>query len=258
LDCKVFVETSVLVSASVYYSSQELGVSLIHHFYDVSKNLLDCLREKIKQKVGVTTITVEHEATSVLLKAIGDTIKEELEKRPTERDSLFGVFSVICDVCSDNLDNNFGILVREPIPNEEKRHLMIEVSKMYDELGRKVSMLTSDDYAKTMLSAYGPKRMRKTLYGIYKEQYEIAMKQITRLRDKPVDPTDIEILAEAVYLKRSYGKHVRLLMASTDYHFAPVKLPGNKESRVISDEIKERFGVVCEYPDRIVKEIKKK
>lgn len=252
---KVFVETTVLVSASVYAVSKDLEVNLIHSFYDISKKLMDTLKSRIREKVGVTTITVEHEAYAVIAKAVSDELEKDVKENPEKRDSLFRIHGLLCDICSDNLDKNIAILSREPIPEEEKERNFEMVEQMYDELKDSIKM-SPEEYAKQLVRMYGPRKLKGTAYKIYYEQYEKATRQVRRLKDKPVSRTDKEILAEAIYVRSLY-ENEKFFFASTDYHFSPCKLPNGSESRAITDEIERRFNITCDLPDVIEKHLSK-
>ena len=164
---------------------------------------MDALKNKIREKVGVTTITVEHEAYAVIAKAVSEELEKDVKERPKMRESLFRIHGLFCDICSDNLDKNIAILLREPIPEEEKERNFEIVEQMYDELKETVKM-SPEEYAKEFVRMYGPRKLKGTAYKIYYEQYEKITRQVRRLKDKPVSRTDKEILAEAIYIRSLY------------------------------------------------------
>jgi hypothetical protein len=239
----------------VYAVYKEFKIELIHPFYDKSKRLFDVLKKKIKKRVGVTTLTVEREATSVLAKAVRDQLTEKAKKDPSKKALLFEYFAIFCDRAFDNIDKNISVLLREPVPVGEKNRKLEQVTEMYEELMERGKVASPETYARQMIRSYAPKKLKKTAYKIYLNEAKKTLKQIIRLRKKPVEPSDMEILAEAAYLKEYYEKRQEVstfFLASTDYHFSPCKFNG-RESRIISDEIKNRFGIICDWPDVIAR-----
>lgn len=247
MNFKVFIETSVLVSASVFAISRELNVPLKHHFYDISFPLFDFLKDHVKQRLGVTTITVEEEARSVLMDAVLDEIEQEVSKNPERRELLFKLYSAFCDISFDNLSKNSSILLREPIPESEREIISFEVEELYSELsGFDIRKVAKE------LARFVPKRFKKMAENIYKEQ----LKHCLPLR-RPPSSADKKILAEAVYLLRRYRKEnpdFILYLASTDHHFSPSR---DHKVKTASEKIFNKFGIVCDWPDYILEKVKK-
>jgi hypothetical protein len=254
---KVFVETSVLISASVYATSKDLNVELVHHFYNISIPLFGFFREHIDERIGITTATVEDEARTSLTKAIIETLKERAEAEPSKRDELFKACAAFLDASFDNLGKNLAVLLREPVLGEERDKTFPEVSKMYYDLESKEVIGDVKEVAKAM-AQYAPPRFRKTAEGIYRDQlFEESQRQIPlkRLRRKPVGERDKKILAEAVYILERYKKReaITMFFASTDCHFSPVR--GVRTMTTVTDEIEKRFGIICDWPDRVLQKI---
>jgi hypothetical protein len=88
--------------------------------------------------------------------------------------------------------------------------------------------------------------------GIYREsRRQIPLK---RPRRKPVGERDKKILAEAVYILERYRKREAVMfLASTDCHFSPVR--GVRTITTVTDEIEKRFGIVCDWPDKVLEKI---
>jgi len=162
---------------------------------------------------------------------------------------LFQIHGTLCDLCLDNLEENMAILQREPIPEEDKNKNLEHVDQMYEELKDSIEV-SPEEYAEMLVRMFGPRRLKGTVYKIYREQYEKRTRQVRRLQDKPVEPVDKEILTEAVYLKSLY-KEEKFFFASTDHHFSPCRFPDGSESRIVTDEIKRRFDIDCDWPDTI-------
>lgn len=155
------------------------------------------------------------------------------------------------------MGKNLAVLLREPVLGEERDKTFPEVSKMYYDLESKEVIGDVKEVAKAM-AQYAPPRFRKTAEGIYRDQlFEESQRQIPlkRLRRKPVGERDKKILAEAVYILERYKKReaITMFFASTDCHFSPVR--GVRTMTTVTDEIEKRFGIICDWPDRVLQKI---
>lgn len=258
MNAKVFVETTILVSCSVHAVSRELGVELVHRFHDISSALFDVLRGRVEERLGITTSTVEEEARSVLAKAVMNEISVKTRSEPLKRSTYFQLYGAILDICSDNLTRSIAFLLREPVPEHERNRLFQRVSDFYrrmQALGRRIDT----DTMVRQLTYLAPKRLRRQAEQIYRAQFEKGEKSILRLVRKPVDETDRLILAEAIYLLCRYRadqKDFALYLASTDQHFSPAITNG--EDRTLTEEIEKTFGIVCDWPNKILERLKNK
>lgn len=250
---KVFVETTVLVSASVYATSKDLNVGLEHDFYKISVPLFRFFRENIGERIGITTLTVEDEARTALTKAVMGALTEKVGKEPSKRVELFQASAPFLNISFDNMNKNLAILLREPVLDEERDKILPEVSRMYHELESRDLIGDVKERAKWM-SKYVPEWFRKTAEKIYRDQLFVeSRKQIPlkRLQKKPVSETDKKILSEAVCIFKRYKKHGTVMfLASTDHHFSPVR-----GIRTLTDEIEKRFGIICDWPDKVLEKI---
>jgi len=78
---------------------------------------------------------------------------------------------------------------------------------------------------------------------------------------KDVEHNDKVILSQVIYLHRIYrpllGEDLKTYIASTDYHFSPIREEGKNPSSYISNAIERRFEIMCNWPDEIYNLIKK-
>jgi hypothetical protein len=125
---------------------------------------------------------------------------------------------------------------------------------MYDGLREDARHLDTEKDAEIQAQMVPPK-FRKIAKKIYKEQINERMKPIRKLKKRPVGSRDKEILAEAICLKKHYN--CNLFLASTDQHFSPTLLVGGKRLTKITEEIKNKFDIVCDWPNEILKAISK-
>lgn len=103
-----------------------------------------------------------------------------------------------------------------------------------------------------------PPYLRSLASDIYSGQFLSDKTQLRRLLKKSASLEDQTILAEATCLWESYCKSTptRMFLASTDFLFSPMlNEDGTVKSDVITREIKHKFSVECDWPDRIAKEL---
>ena len=240
---KVILDTCVLVSASVHGFYEETGISLEHKFYGRTIPLFDILRKNIDKRIGVVTFTVEMQALTVLAKAVTEALEEESERNPDQRMQLFMSYSALFDKCHKDLYENLEILVREPIPPDQREKHYLAVSAMYDRFEDSAGDLDVDKLIRANVTPRYYKTVRNEIYGQYQKRFH----QVLKLKQEPVEDSDKMILAEAVYLHSCRSDATaKTYLASTDYHFSPINSEGP-----ITDEIRKRFGIICDWPDKI-------
>ena len=249
---KVFLDTCVLVSASVYGSYKDLGVELEHQFYAKTVPLFEIIRKYVNKRIGIITFTIELQAVGVIAKAIAGELEEKAEAvENTElRAKLFESHTVFFDQCLGHLHENLSILQREPVPEIEKERCYPEVSIMYSQLQDQAKQLDIDQIINANVAQHYQKTIRYEVYGQYQKRY----KQLLKLKNEPVEESDKRILCEAISLLKLYQQsipNVRMYLASTDYHFSPSDSEGE-----ITQQIEKRFQITCDWPDKIAKYLK--
>jgi hypothetical protein len=100
---KVFVETSPLLAASIFYNNGRI----MHKSYCPSKSLFNFFKENLSLQIGITSDTVVTQAKSRLEKAITDCLRERQNLTIVELD----LFSKVKDDSEDRLTENIKLLV---------------------------------------------------------------------------------------------------------------------------------------------------
>ena len=77
---KVFLDTCVLVSASVYGSYSDLGIKIHHQFYEKTIPLFDIIKNHVNKRVGIITLTVENQAIGVIASAVASELEQKADK----------------------------------------------------------------------------------------------------------------------------------------------------------------------------------
>lgn len=244
---KVFLDTCVLVSASVYGSYKDLGVKLEHQFYAKTVPLFEIIKKYVDRRIGIITFTIETQAIGVIAKAVASELEEKAEKAtdPKLKAKLFESHAVFFDQCLAHLQENLSLLQREPISQTEKDRYYPEVSLMYNNLQSIAKRLDINQ----LINANVARRYRKTIRHEVFSQYKKRYKQLLKLKNEPVEESDKGILCEAISLLNLYQKtnqNIRMYLASTDYHFSP-----NNSEGTITKEIKKKFQIICDWPDEV-------
>jgi hypothetical protein len=245
---KVFLDTSVLVSASVYGSYQDLGVKLEHEFYAKTVPLFDIIKKYVDKRVGIISFTIETQAIAVIASAVTSALEEKAEKivDPESRAKLFESHTIFFDQCLAHLQDNLSILQREPVVQSEKSRYYSDVTIMYNDLRNTARNLDIDQ----IINGNVTPRYRGTIRHEVYEQYKKRYKQLLKLQNEPVEESDKTILCEAIclldYYRKTINPDVKMYLASTDYHFSPCDSEGE-----ITEQIKKRFQIVCDWPDEI-------
>jgi hypothetical protein len=249
---KVFLDTCILVSASVYGSYKDLGIQSQHDFYLKTVPLFDIIKRYVEKRIGIITFTIETQALGVIARAVADQLEETAEKLtdPELKAKIFESHAVFFDQCLAHLQENLAVLQREPVSQTEVERYYPEVSVMYNNLRDIAKKLDIDQ----LINANVTQRYQKTIrYEVHK-QYEKRYKQLLKLKNEPVEESDKRILCEAISLLKIYQKtdvHTKMYLSSTDYHFSPSDSGGE-----IAEQISKQFHIVCDWPDKIAKRLK--
>ena len=251
---RVLLDSCVLVAASVHMVSDEIKLELKHPFFDESMNLVGLLKKHLAKRVGIITSTVENETRLVIERAVRDEIASK-ESDQLKAHALR--LSVVVNSCEERLDSILSNLLREPIDTDERSKYYAKVCEMYDfwiDYGRQLNIAENASARTEAVS----KAYKKEAYRIYRQQDYQVNRQAMRLCKLPPDHTDKLVLSEAIYLynlyKQTEGKEVKVFVASTDTHFSPTR--GDLPSRVVTDDIISRFGVLCDWPNDVAKNVR--
>jgi len=263
LKVKVLFDSCVIVAGSVFMSGKDdLGIELKHHFYEEAMRLFSLIKKNLSKRIGVVTATIENEALRVLNEAVRGEIRTKY--RELDRKTLFEYSSIALNACDSRMRKLLSLLQREPVESDKVAVWFTQVAKMYKELKDMAQERKNLKETASMKAQAVPKKVRKyeNWYRIYLRDERRRHAQLLNLLKKDVEAEDQIILAEACYLFNLYkqieGKDVSFFIASTDHHFSPVRRKGWAfESRQVTDEIEKRFGIICDWPDRIYERVSK-
>jgi len=250
---KVHVETSVLISASLFAFLRDLNQEIKHEFFDRSMKLMGYFAANVSKRIGVATTTVEREAFGVLERVV----REEIEKRSID----YRASSFILNACNDRLRRNFDSLVREPVQRKRVDELFVKVSAMYVLLHQRAELLdkgTLKAVAREKAELASSKRYRGIATKIYAKQEYDSFAQLRRLNIRRASTADMMTLAEAAYLKEIYAAEgeVTMHVASTDKLMSPIIAnDGSVISENITQEIEANFGILCDWPERVLQKL---
>lgn len=240
--------------------TEDLGIELKHHFYEEATRLFSLIRKNLSKRIGVVTSTIENEA----LRVLNDVVRGEIRTKYGEldRNKLFEYFSIALNACDTRMRKMLALLQREPVESDKVAIWFTQVVNMYDELVEQAEGLEKTAALRAKLV---PRRIRRMAdwFEIYRTDDVRQNAQLFNLTVKEVEIEDKIILAEARYLfnlyKQTERERVSVFIASTDHHFSPVRRKTWAfESRQVTDEIEKRFGIICDWPDRIYETISKR
>jgi hypothetical protein len=246
---KVFLDTSALIAGSICLSSAAIGFEIKDVFYEEAMQLISVIRKNINKRIGITTSGVEEEAYNVMSSAI----ERKLKQKINDRAKVFELISIAVNSCESRLRDILSYVVREPVNPDESAKLYIQVNSMYDDLIVTALNLPRPAHLQTEVV---PKFLNKSqMFGIYKTQDECLHAQLTNLIHNEVENTDKMHLAQAAYLCKLYKEtetKITMYLASTDYHFVPIRYKGYISAQV-TQKIEEKFGIIADKPDEIFK-----
>ena len=251
---KIFLDTSTLIAGSIFLSSEIIGVEIKDVFYEEAIELISIIKKNVNKRIGITAFGVEDEAYQVMSSAI----ERKLNQKINNRVKVFEILSIAVNACESRLKDILSFVVREPINPIESAKLYTQVSLMYEELHEQALKLPQPAY---LQAGSAPKFLNRfELFDIYRTQNECLHAQLTNLVYDYVENTDKMHLSQAAYLCRVYKESeskIAMYLASTDYHFVPVRRRGYISDQV-TRKIEERFGIIADKPSEIIKLLKGK
>lgn len=246
---KVFLDTNVLVAASIRAVISEQRIDVKHLFFDTSTTLMLLIQKHVDKRIGLVTARIETEAHNVLESAV----LKELQRAGVDFTSL----SPVLDICGDNLRRYLQYVTREPVEQDAVDKWFVKTCAFFGLQRQRMELVDRDtlrsagkERAKFSVS----KRFRVIGEQIRTEEVIDDYYQLTRLKYRPVKINDMWLLAEAVYLREYYQREdlVEFYLASNDQHFSPVlDDEGHPISTKITDEIRKEFGIECDLPERV-------
>src|SRR2546427_9834109 len=138
MNIRVLVETSTLVSASVCAVIKDVteDLQLKHPYFEKCSDLMGFIEEHSSEDIGITTNLIEREAKHALQKAVLLEVRKKGE-------SAFKNFSIILNQCDDRFNRHLDVLRRDPVDQQEVNTQFVNVSRMYDRLGKSAEYLDS-------------------------------------------------------------------------------------------------------------------
>lgn len=235
----VFFEVSTLIAASVREVTEDLTIE--HKFYSESKGLVNLISKRCCR--GITTFTVEEQANSKLEKAIQDELREKEAEIRRDKEK-YRAYTILYDSIQRKFLENLRKMDRLSVDEEKTKEILTkEVVPMYYEIFKEE---TEPPEAVWSLSA----RFKRVAIEITNMQRRRHYRKLDKLKEKSIIPdyTDMLILSEAAYLKRTRFKNQKMFLASLDNHFSGISSPYQK----IPIEIERRFKIKCLTPIKLI------
>ena len=258
---KIVIETSTLISISVYWEEVDRGLLLKHVFFDKCEELFNFLRDNSKLEMGIITKTVENEAQGVLNKAVGTTIRQSHFPDLVKKIRIMILQDVITNDCLDRLEKIVvECSIRLPIDTKERDRVNVEEIEPF----MKEIVKTTVRYIQPRIPSFiKGADLRGELTSIMLE----SLPGKAHIYKGMPEPRDLMIMAEATLIYRRYEGKEKVYVASMDKNFIPNRiqvgsyLSGYKKlleerDSFVRDEVAKKFGFIGETPCEIMNIIK--
>ena len=261
---KVLVDANILVSASIFYASKEFGlkVGIKHRFYDKCKSLINLFRDRIDDKIGIYTKTIDIISNRVLRDAILRTIREASQNDSKfDEKILLEIFSIIYSESLRRLEENKDCLVRETINETKINKIMTEVLVFFNviikkEIEKQNPKIEIERIKNIKASSWIMKLSKSTKFDEARRSFPSYSTLKRKFIDSSPGIEDIELLSQAIYFNELYSKEqIKFYLASMDHHFVEIEKDG-KINSFVPLLIKEKFSVDCLKPEKILGLIK--
>lgn len=265
---KVFIDSNVVVAASIRANVKSIGITVQHQFYDQSIHLFGVFRKNASKQIGITTKTVRGESFNILSKAVNGIIFDNHPDSFSKRRQLLNSATAIVNLCYSKMQGLFSTVIMESPDDHEVQTCMQDVNNMSDHVKLRYNTRYSTSVQKTIEAKRRTEKimgsawkfgLKKEVYRAHRLQVERESVQPERFMRKYPNRGDSRILAEAIVIKRGYesdGDMVNFYIASCDVgFFSPLRLKGNAVSDLVTAEIHNRFGIICDFPKEIIKKL---
>lgn len=258
---KIVIDTNVLVAASIIENVKELGIAVSHRFYSQSRHLFSVFIKRQQEKIGILTPTVRSEAFSVLSKAVKDvfipTDLQDVKRKQIFYDNAVG----LVNSSEHRMRHLAGFLLKKyPNPNNVRKfHDQVKDLSMYLKdvwnskyRGRTSRIIESERRSENIETGTKWKDDQKDeVYYTHEGQVHIEARQLEKFMRKWPNRNDEMILAETLAIRDDYTKiseEYQFYIVSCDTGFFSPLIYRNTLSDIVTKEIKERFGIICNLP----------
>ena len=258
MKCTVLPDTNVVVAASIYDTSDVFSTVVYEPHHEESKRLLDALLDADGGCRCVVSPTVAGEVRRVARRAATQAVhKNTAIQQAKKTEATFTEMGRIIDKCvGQSFRFVSSMTPYDPPPSLVEAH-HAEVDKMVGEIGKRHAELLAELAARQAAGAQagplGAERLGSGRALVWPGQDDLAQYERFLMREPLGNTKDKRILAEAISI-RDIVPDVsgRFCIASNDRGiFAPLGLPGGRESRPIVDMIHDRFGITSGLPRTI-------
>ena len=226
-----------------------------HH--EESRRLLDALLGADSGCRCVISPTVASEVHRVARRAATRAIRKAVGPHAIKSEAGFAEMYQMRDACVKQASRFVSSMTLYDPPPSLVEAYHGEVDKMVGEIGNRYAGILAELAARQAAGAQaGPAGAGHLGAGrawVWPGQYDLAQYERFLMREPLGNTMDKRILAEAAAIRNMVdGGSERFCIASNDMGiFAPVGLPGGRESRPIVDMIHDRFGITSGLPRTI-------
>ena len=256
MKCTVLPDTNVVIAASIRVISNTLGTVVEPHHKE-SKRLLDALLDADSGCRCVVSPTVAGEVRRVARRAATQAVHKNTAIQQAKKTGVeFTEMRRMIVKCVGQASRFLSSMTPYDPPPSLVEAYHGEVDKMVGEIGTTYTGMLAERAARQAAGMQtGPAGAARLGADWALDWPEDDLAQYKRfLRREPLGNTkDKRILAEAAAIRNMVGgRSGRFCIASNDMGiFAPVGLPGGRESRPIVDMIHDRFGITSGLPRTI-------
>ena len=261
---KIVIDTNVIVAASILENIQELNLQIKHDFYDPSIQLFSIFKKRPREQIGISIPTVRSEAFLVLSKAVKNTMIPLGNIDLRTKEILYNNAVALVNSCEHKMRYLFSLLLeKNPHKNNNQKnfekvkdmamYLREEWKRKYrgklkreSEIKNRAKPITTEPKWKS--------EQKAEVVDAYRSQIYIESKQLERFMNKYPNLNDEWILAETLTIQEDYkniDEYYQFYIASFDKGFFSPYIYQGVKSDTVTNEIKERFKIICDIPNVI-------
>ena len=259
---KIIVDTNVVIAASIIQNIVELGIVVKHKFYDQSIQLFS-LFKRDNDCYGVLVPTVKTESFTMPVRAVYDTFLSDSSANPQLRTLFYKDAAGIVTSSERKMKKLMRRLKEGEYDHKELCKNIERVKSMSRDLqteweerhaGKNRRRPESDRRAKTVLKEPRNQEQKKEVSSAHDARITRESLQLGRFVRKS-NSRDELILAETISVmqfdEKTGGSYDFWIASCDSGFFAPYIRSHLGTSDTVTREIKNRFKIRCDYPQKI-------
>ena len=258
---KIFLDSNIIISASIIVNSISMNNQIKHECYQESKHLITELNKPSNREIGIISSTVVCEVRAKLHFVVKKLLQKSNNVQKNTRISNED-YSLYYDYCDAKVNEIFERLIVEDIDDADRERHFFEINQAITQLQQMYDRNYSTPHKRNTLAKERVKQHGSIKSsGIYHEVFQVEFEQVVdesrQIHDFITNEStnknsmDKKILADTLVIKEKYNESTFYIASNDKRFFAPLDLSSTRTSQLLTDTIQTKFNIICDTPQKI-------